>query len=263
MGEAVLKILLVADLHYALPQFDWLIAEAVHYDVVILAGDLLDVSAIASLDAQIVVMRATLERLSALTSLVVCSGNHDLDRMEDGEHVAGWLARCGHLRMCCDGASVVIGDTLISACPWWDGPRVRADIAAQLVRDAARKEKEGLCRWIWAYHAPPGGSRVSWGGTRHYGDPDLRAWIDQYGPDIVCSGHVHNAPFVPDGAWSDRVGRTWCFNMGKQIGPVPAHIAIETDLGEALWFSLEGGEILQLGPPDAVPARLTKAPDWF
>jgi Icc-related predicted phosphoesterase len=258
-----MKILLVADLHYSLPQFDWLIAEAVHYDAVILAGDLLDVSAIASLDAQIVVMRATLDRLSALTALVVCSGNHDLDRMEDGEHVAGWLARCGDLRMCCDGASVAIGDTLISACPWWDGPRVREGIAAQLDRDAARKEAEGLRRWIWAYHAPPGGSRVSWGGTRHYGDPDLRDWIDRYGPDIVCSGHVHNAPFVPDGAWADRVGRTWCFNMGKQIGPVPAHIAIETDLGEALWFSLEGGETLHLGPGDAVPARLEKAPDWF
>ena len=262
-GEAALKILLVADLHYALPQFDWVLAEARHYDAVVIAGDLLDVGAIASPDAQIVAVLAYLERLANEVAVVVCSGNHDLDRRVEGENVAAWLEEARALRICTDGAAVALGDTLISACPWWDGPRTKAAIARQLERDAARLASEGLARWIWAYHAPPDASPLSWGGARHHGDADLRRWIERHGPDIVCSGHVHNAPFVPGGAWADRVGATWCFNMGQQIGPVPSHIAIETDLGEALWFSIEGGQWRRLGPPHGPPETLRKAPAWF
>ena len=119
-----MKILLVADIHYTLPQLDWLTAEAVHYDALILAGDLLDVSAIASLDAQIVVMRAYLERLSALTSLVVCSGNHGpFGPHGGGEHVAGGSARCGDHRMCRTAEAFSIEHTLISRMPLVVRPR--------------------------------------------------------------------------------------------------------------------------------------------
>ena len=254
-----MKILVVADLHYALKQFDWVVEEAPHYDAVVIAGDLLDASAIATPQAQIVVIRAYLERLSALTRVIVCSGNHDLDVTRDGEKVAAWLADLGALEVCADGQSVVLGDTLFSALPWWDGPHAKAAIAAQLARDAERRTG----RWIWAHHAPPAGSPLSWGGSRHYGDADLVDWIARYAPDIVCSGHVHHAPFVPGGAWVDRVGQTWCFNMGQQIGPVPAHIAVDPALGAAAWFSSQGGEQLSLGTTAPEPARLVAAPDWL
>lgn len=51
-----MKILYVADLHYSLKQFDWLVANADPYDVVAIGGDLLDVGGLLDPDVQIVVV---------------------------------------------------------------------------------------------------------------------------------------------------------------------------------------------------------------
>ena len=39
-----MRLLAVADLHYSLPQFDWVLEVAPDFDVVVLAGDLLELS---------------------------------------------------------------------------------------------------------------------------------------------------------------------------------------------------------------------------
>ena len=39
-----MRLLLVADLHYALPQFDWVVAHAGEYDIVVMSGDHLDIA---------------------------------------------------------------------------------------------------------------------------------------------------------------------------------------------------------------------------
>ena len=51
-----MKMLFVADLHYGLKQFDWLIANASAFDVVGIGGDLLDLGSSLDLDTQIVVV---------------------------------------------------------------------------------------------------------------------------------------------------------------------------------------------------------------
>lgn len=38
------RILLATDLHYALPQFDWLVEHSPSFDLVVLAGDHLDLA---------------------------------------------------------------------------------------------------------------------------------------------------------------------------------------------------------------------------
>jgi len=104
------------------------------------------------------------------------------------------------------------------------------------------------------YHWPPFGSPTCWTGRRHYGDTDLPAWIESYRPDLVLTGHVHEPPFKPDGAWADRIGDTWVFNPGRQIGPVPAHVEIDLDAGRAMWWSLMGSEEFALSSR-TTPAR--------
>ena len=85
-------MLLVSDLHYTLKQFDWLVGVAADYDLVVVAGDLLDIRSRVEPDAQIVVVLEYLARVAAKTTVVVCSGNHDLnDRNELGERAAVWL----------------------------------------------------------------------------------------------------------------------------------------------------------------------------
>ena len=51
-----MKILYVADLHYSLRQFDWLLANAGFCDVAAIGGDLLDVGGALDPDVQIVVV---------------------------------------------------------------------------------------------------------------------------------------------------------------------------------------------------------------
>jgi len=245
-----LRLLLVSDLHYTLPQLDWVVRAAPRYDLVVLAGDHLDISSAVSLDAQSVVLLRYLSLLQAAGRVVVSSGNHDLTGPDaQGEQAALWLQEARRAGVPSDGDSLLLGDTLFTVCPWWDGPAGRAALAAQLDADAARRP----ARWVWVYHWPPLGSPTCWTGRRPYGDADLAGWIRQHRPDLVLSGHVHEPPFKPDGAWGDRLGPTWVFNAGRQIGPVPAFIEIDLAAGTAAWHSMMGSESLRLSDPTAPP----------
>jgi hypothetical protein len=89
---------------------------------------------------------------------------------------------------------------------------------------------------------------------RLYGDADLREWIEEFQPEIVLAGHVHESPFKSDGSWNDRIGNTWVFNAGHQIGKVPAFMELDLTLQRAKWVSIMGTESVDLH--DAVaPAR--------
>lgn len=256
-----MRCLVVADIHYSLRQFDWLVGEAPHFDLVVIAGDLLEIASTVDRRAQIVVVRAYLEKLSALTRVIVCSGNHDLDASHtSGEKRAAWMDEVGLSEIGVDGQAMRIGDTLVTICAWWDGPATKDEIAALLARDAAIEKDH----WIWVYHAPPADSPVSWAGSRHFGDRDLVAWIEEFGPDIVFSGHVHQSPFIAEGSWVDRIGDTWVFNTGRQPGDLPAHIIIDEDEAQAVWFSMEGAQIVSLDGPLTRPVeQLTALPEWL
>ena len=246
-----MRLLLVSDLHYSLPQLDWVVQVAPSFDLVVLAGDQLDIGSTVSLDVQSVVVLRYLSLLQAAGRVAVCSGNHDLTGPDArGEQSALWLAEARAAGVPSDGDSFVVGDTLVTICPWWDGPLGRQALDARLAADAVRRP----ARWIWVYHWPPLGSPTCWTGRRDYGDADLAAWIGRHQPDIVLTGHVHESPFKPAGAWADRIGSTWVFNAGRQMGPVPAHIAIDLQAGSAAWRSLMGAEALQLAEARA-PAR--------
>jgi Icc-related predicted phosphoesterase len=248
-----MRILLVSDLHYRLPQLDWLVKVAPDYDLVVMAGDHLDISSAVSLDAQSVVILQYLALLRAAGNVAVSSGNHDLTGPDaQGEQAALWLSSARASGVPTDGDSLLLGDTLFTICPWWDGPIGRNAVEAQFASDAARRP----ARWVWVYHWPPLGSPTCWTGRRHYGDADIVRWIEQHRPDIVLTGHVHEPPFKPDGAWADRIGNTWVFNAGHQIGPVPAHIEIDLGAGSAAWRSMLGAEDLRLTDPAAPPRQV-------
>jgi len=243
-----MKLLFVADLHYELKQFDWLIARAADYDAVIIGGDLLELASALDTDVQIVVVEKYLKRLAQKTRLLVSSGNHDGDaRSAADESICTWLQDVRADVLHVDGDSVQIGDALITICPWWDGPISRNQIAQQLAVDAAKPKK----RWIWIHHAPPENSPVSWTGKKFGGDEFLVEWIKQYQPDVVLSGHIHNAPFVADGSWIDRIGQTWVFNPGRQIGPFPSFLVFDLDQMTMEWISLEEQEQRSLAEPVA------------
>jgi Icc-related predicted phosphoesterase len=246
-----MRILLVSDLHYCLPQLDWVTRAAPEFDLVVLAGDHLNINSPVPLDVQSVAILRYLSVLHSAGRVAVSSGNHDLTGPDaHGEQSALWLAEARAEGIPTDGDSLTVGDTLVTVCPWWDGPVARTTLEAQLAADAARRP----ARWAWVYHWPPLGSTTCWTGRRDYGDPDLGGWINEYRPDLVLAGHVHQSPFQPDGSWIDRVGDTWVFNAGRQIGHVPTYIEIDLTANTARWVSILGTEEFDLTGTEA-PAR--------
>ena len=94
-----MRILLVSDLHYSLPQLDWVVGAAPEFDLVVVAGDSLNIASAVPLDAQSVVVLRYLALLDDVTTVAVSSGNHDLTGPDAaGEQLALWLdgARGGH-----------------------------------------------------------------------------------------------------------------------------------------------------------------------
>jgi len=244
------RILLVSDLHYSLRQFDWVVEASSDFDLVVLAGDHLDLGSSVALDAQIVVALRYFALIGAAARVAVSSGNHDLTGDDaNGERAALWLAEAHAAGIPTDGESLLVDDTLITVCPWWDGPVGKAAVSAQLAADAARRP----ARWVWVYHWPPDGSPTCWTGRRHYGDEELGRWIHEHQPDVVLTGHVHDPPFKPQGSWADRIGDTWVFNTGRQIGPTPARIELDLDAQRATWVSLLGTEDVDLNDSTAPP----------
>ncbi|WP_315720447.1 MULTISPECIES: metallophosphoesterase family protein [unclassified Bradyrhizobium] len=256
-----MRCLIVADLHYTLPQFDWLVAAAEHFDMVVFAGDALDLASIVDIRAQIVVVKKYLGLLAARTRVMICSGNHDLEeRSADGEKIAAWIGTVRALGIASDGDDLLVGGIMFSVCPWWDGPRVKAAIARQLEAAAARRPD----RWIWVHHAPPANSPVSWGGKRFFGDTELEGFIARHRPAMVISGHVHQSPFIKDGSWFDRLGETWVFNTGRQPGRPPTYMVLDTDEQRAFWLAAGQAEWIDLAAPLQRPAQpVTSAPDWL
>jgi Icc-related predicted phosphoesterase len=238
-----MRIIHVSDLHYTLPQLDWVVEEAEYADLVVISGDSLDIASAVPLTTQAVVITGYAELIAERTRLVMSSGNHDLTGPDEhGEQAPLWIDDVGAAGAVVDGMRVDLDGVRVTVCPWWDGPLGRERVAEQLARDGADRPAV----WIWVYHWPPVGSATCWTGRDHYGDPDLAGWIGEHRPDLVLTGHVHESPFKPGGSWAERVGTTWVLNPGRQTGPRPTFVEIDLAAGEATWRSLAGTESVSL-----------------
>jgi Icc-related predicted phosphoesterase len=232
------RVLLVSDLHYELPKFDWILERAGEFDLLVVAGDLLSASSVVPLDVQIGVALEYLNRFVAKVPTVACSGNHDLDdRGDDGEKLTAWIQEARRAGVVVDGDSTTIGDWTITACAWWEGPATLAHLEDAL----ARATEERAARWMWVYHSPPDGP-LSLTGARSVGDPELPRLLERFHPDVVLCGHVHESPFVSGGGWVAQRSGAWLFNSGQLHGADPAHIVIDLDRGDASWWSYEGSD---------------------
>jgi Icc-related predicted phosphoesterase len=238
-----MKLLTVGDLHYNVRQFDWLLASAEAYDAVIIVGDLLNIAGHVDLDTQILVANKYLQKLQAKTTLLVCSGNHDGDRKgASGEYFADWLDTTALESIHGDGAGLSIGDWRFSSCPWWDGPEGRAKVDSFLRTEKAKAHKH----WFIIHHAPPSETRTAWTGKRDFGDSHLREFIIEHEPEIVLSGHIHNAPFRQEDGWYDTIGATRIFNAGYQMGDLPPCLVFDLENKTVSWSSLAGQESISL-----------------
>lgn len=239
-----MRILATSDLHFNRQQLAWVALPPPGFDLVVIAGDLLDLAGHRSVPEQIAEVRQELIRLRAAGPVLVASGNHDADRASsDGEPFAAWVEELQAEGITPDGSGRDLGADRITVFPWWNGPAQRARLLSHLERE--RTLVRG--RWIWVHHAPPRGSRIAWTRRGNAGDPFLSRLIGAHQPTAVLCGHIHEAPFHADGAWCEQLGATWVFNPGRQPGDVPAWIALDLAAGTAEYRNLEGVQTVDLG----------------
>lgn len=232
-----MRILATADLHYALRQFDWVGEHLERYDLLLLAGDLLDLGSPVDLDVQELVVQKYLRRFASRRMLLSSSGNHDIrDRLPSGERAASWMEELGAKDLKVDYNSFEKDGVVFSVCPWWDGPETLERTAQMLAVDSEKTKQT----WIWVHHNPPSNTPIAWTGTESAGDEMATEWIKTYQPDFVFSGHIHNAPFYAAGSWQTRIGRSLVFNAGKQPGSEPSRIVLDLAARCAQWHSMEG-----------------------
>lgn len=225
-----------------LGQLEWVAQQAHRFDVVALAGDLLQIAAGPERE-QVAAILPLLKRIREQAPLLVCSGNHDGDaKSASGEVYAGWIRALRKMDVTPDGYSWAKDGYRFTCCPWWHGAEAREAMLGQLRTESA----EARGKWIWIHHAPPRGSRIAWTTKGDAGDPLLLKLIGQYRPRLVLCGHVHDAPFYEEGGWFERVGETYVFNPGKQPGPAPACIELDLEAGTAARYSFEGVQRVDL-----------------
>lgn len=232
-----MKILSVSDLHYSLRQFDWLVKNHQQHDLIVIAGDFMQLGSSVDSDVQTAVVEQYFRKICQNTPLVVCSGNHDLVDEGDGKQTTEWLTELVIPGLVVDKGSYTTDRLRVLSLPWWGSETEKEQVASWLAEQHDPGDQRPV---IWVHHAPPRGARTSWNGKRDLGDSAVVEWIAAYSPNLVLSGHVHNAPYYPEGSWVDHVGKTMVINGGQQTGDTPATIVIELDKGLVTWSGMEG-----------------------
>ena len=219
-----MRILHVADIHYHQAWFQWISRESVNYDVMVVAGDLLNAFPFGrtSLPQQAKFLQGWLKTLAK--PAVVCTGNHDIwvdyplvttDVRAEG----GWLQLCKRDGLVVDGQAATIHGEKFAAVKWGD---------TNWPDDAT----------IVVSHAPPAEARVgiNSAGT-DWGDFEISMRMREKRPALLLSGHVHEAV-----EWAVFEAATWCFNPGCDMkAQVPNQIVIDTTKKIACWNSARKG----------------------
>jgi Icc-related predicted phosphoesterase len=216
-----MTILHVTDFHFNKRWFDWLLHRAPAHHLVVMSGDMLDLSAATPHRRQIEWVSNWLNDFPR--PICVCSGNHDLEWDGEAERwtPAYWLR------------------DLVNPGLWTDGQRVELNGISFLNIGATTRPKGGAAD-VWVVHAPPSKTLVSTraNGT-DAGDPDLVSPSRRYAPRLVLSGHVHNPLH-----WRERRNEILFLNPGRSAeGAFPNHILVRTDSMSSQFISGPSADI--------------------
>jgi Calcineurin-like phosphoesterase len=117
-----MKLLVTADLHFRLHWFRWLIEQAPYFDLVCIAGDLLDMFKSETRLEQAREITRLIRKLADLVPVAVCSGNHDnAGRLasHDRASVYEWFIDLGtHPNIITDGSTRKLENLIVTTIPY-------------------------------------------------------------------------------------------------------------------------------------------------
>jgi Icc-related predicted phosphoesterase len=227
-----MKLLLTADLHHRRAWFDWLLEQARDYDLIGIAGDLLDMFSGVPRPVQADDVQRFLRNLASLTRVAVCSGNHDaigpvVPRMRGP--VSKWLVELDPVReLISDGRTEAVGELVVTTVPYYADPQEKA-----VWLDRGRRVRSGR-KWLVLHHEPP----VS-GGTVTPEAAQALALVRRYQPDYWLCGHLHDLP-AQLGTWRHEVGAALVLTPGQRFQALwPNHVTVDLETNIVNWKTSE------------------------
>jgi predicted MPP superfamily phosphohydrolase len=117
-----MKLLITADLHFRLHWFRWLIDQAPNFDLVCIAGDLLDMFRSETSMEQAREISTLVKELEDVAPVAICSGNHDnAGRLvsHDRASMYEWFIELGtHANIITDGSTRKLKKLIVTTIPY-------------------------------------------------------------------------------------------------------------------------------------------------
>jgi hypothetical protein len=175
--------------------YRWLETRASDFEMICIAGDLLDMFSAVPQSEQIDHAIGFLIRLAAGTRVAVCSGNQDQIQTEDLFSSAPWLQEFADLEnIIPDDKTVVIGQELVITTISYSAPTQRR-LALMEQGENLRSVRE--LRWLVMHHIPP-----TWhAAVKDSEEIQAEGLVSEFEPDYFGCGHLHQLPQVSERGW--------------------------------------------------------------
>ena len=249
-----MKLLLTADLHYRIHWFHWLIEQARSYDLVCIAGDLLDMFKPETKMEQAREVARLIRELADIVPVAVCSGNHDnAGRLvsHDRASVYKWFIDLGaHANVITDGSTRKLERLIVTTVPYHCS---KEEKSVWLNRASTIRRQTGKL-WMVLHHVPPKtGSGVS-------GEESEAAGILlAYRPDYFVSGHDHAFPYTSGQSWNRKLGEVRLLVPGQLLkAPFPNYMKLDTESEESSWHATSETWIPEEGLYDHLVLKFAK-----
>jgi predicted phosphodiesterase len=223
-----MKILITADLHFRPHWFRWLIDQGANYDLVCIAGDLLDMFKSESKTEQAREVSRWIRELAKVTPVAVCSGNHDNAGRQispDRAPVYEWFVGLGtEPKIITDGSTQIVDDLIVTTVPYHCSKEQKS---VWLDRGSAIRRQRGN-QWLVLHHVPP---------NTHPGasgeESEAAGLLGTYRPELFVSGHSHQFPYFAGSSWTQKIGEVNGFVPGQLLSaPFPNHMILDTETRE-------------------------------
>lgn len=211
--ELIMKIIAIADIHGGLSKVDAILAKERPFDAIIIAGDL---TTLGSPDEA----QGAIQHLNQHdTPIAVVAGNMDPPELETI-----------FAPVSVNATGVVWGEVGVFGVS--GSPPTPMDTPYEISEEEIlRRVEDGwrtvqACRWkILVSHAPPHDTPLDIiARGRHVGSRSIRSFIERRHPDLVVSGHIHEARGI------DAIGSTTIVNCGTASHGLYAVITIDSSL---------------------------------
>jgi predicted MPP superfamily phosphohydrolase len=228
-----MRLLLTADLHYRIHWLRWLIEQTPDFDLVCIAGDLLDMFKSETRLEQAREITRLIRKLADLVPVAVCSGNHDnAGRIvsHDRASVYQWFIDLGtHPNIITDGSTRKLESLIVTTIPYHCS---RQEKSIWLDRGSTIRRQTGM-PWIVLHHVP---AKTGLGVSGE--ESEASELLATYRPDYFVSGHAHAYPYTSGQSWNQKLGEVRLLVPGQLLrAPFPNYIKLDTESRELSWHT--------------------------